>query len=279
MRAGSVVGVDFDPMLAKVIAHAPTRAEAAGRLALALERLHLGGVVTNRSFLAATLRHPEFLAGLTTTDFIERTALDKKLQPGEVVVRRAAIAAALWIQGRNRHEAVTWSRLPSGWRNSPMPPQSVSLRLGEAEVTVNYHFRRDGAVVLDNGDGDDGLARIHSWRPDGIDVEIDGHRSSARVTDDGARIHVQTVQGTLTFEVLARFVPPGGGDLSGGLSAPMPGAVLDVRCAVGDTVTARQVLVVLEAMKMEHHVSAPFDGRGHRSPGGRRRCRSTTAPC
>ena len=70
VEEGSVVGVDFDPMLAKVIAHAPTRAEAAGRLALALERMHLGGVVTNRDFLVATLRNEAFLAGDTTTDFI-----------------------------------------------------------------------------------------------------------------------------------------------------------------------------------------------------------------
>src|SRR4029453_19189897 len=67
-EAGSVVSVDFDPMLAKVVAHAPTRAEAAARLALALERLHLAGVATNRDFLAAPLRHPAFLAGGTTPD-------------------------------------------------------------------------------------------------------------------------------------------------------------------------------------------------------------------
>ena len=72
VEEGSVVGVDFDPMLAKVIAHGPTRAEAAGRLALALERMHLGGVVTNRDFLVATLRNEAFLAGDTTTDFIDR---------------------------------------------------------------------------------------------------------------------------------------------------------------------------------------------------------------
>ena len=72
VTTGSVVGVDFDPMLAKVVAHGDTRAEAAGRLALALERLHLGGVTTNRDFLVATLRHPAFLGGDTTTDFIER---------------------------------------------------------------------------------------------------------------------------------------------------------------------------------------------------------------
>ncbi len=75
VERGSVVGVEFDPMLAKVIAHAPTRDEAALRLALALERSRIRGVTTNRDFLVAALRHPEFLAGHTTTDFIERNAI------------------------------------------------------------------------------------------------------------------------------------------------------------------------------------------------------------
>jgi propionyl-CoA carboxylase alpha chain len=154
-----------------------------------------------------------------------------------------------------------------------MPPQSVKLRLGDNELRVGYQVQRDGSVVLyrDAGGDDDengenvgaesnGLARIHDWRPDGIDIEVDGHRRDVTVTFDANRVHVQVARGTLSFDVLPRFVPPGGGDVSGGLAAPMPGEVLDVRCAVGDVVEARQILVVLEAMKMEHHVSAPFDG-------------------
>ena len=111
---GSVVGVDFDPMLAKVIAHGPTRAEAAGRLALALERTHLGGVVTNRAFLAATLRSAEFLAGDTTTDFIERVMPARSLAPSEAELERSAQLAALWISQANRAEARVLTDTPSG---------------------------------------------------------------------------------------------------------------------------------------------------------------------
>lgn len=273
VEAGSVVGVDFDPMLAKVVALAPTRAEAAGRLALALERLHLGGVITNRAFLAATLRHEEFLAGATTTDFIERVDPDRSLLLGESEINRAAVAVALWMQGMNRAEASTLSSLPTGWRNGPMPPQSVALNLGEIEVRVDYQVQRDGSFVLyraaEEGDGENsesvdavpgGLARVHYWRPDGIDVEIDGYRRDVAITLDANRVHVQVTRGTLSFDVIPRFVPPGAGDVTGGLTAPMPGQVLYVRCAVGDVVEARQILVVLEAMKMEHHVRAPFNG-------------------
>ena len=96
VEEGSVVGVDFDPMLAKVIAHGPTRAEAAGRLALALERMHLGGVVTNRDFLVATLRNEAFLAGDTTTDFIDR--IDPAGSQAAPDTAMAAIVAAMWIK-------------------------------------------------------------------------------------------------------------------------------------------------------------------------------------
>ena len=139
VEAGSVVGVDFDPMLAKVIAHGPTRTEAAGRLARALERLHVGGVTTNRDFLAAALRHEEFLAGDTTTDFIERLG-DALVDPGRGtqgdadqvdddtdVSVGAAIAAAMWLQGANRAEAAVLATVPSGWRNARLPRERVTV--------------------------------------------------------------------------------------------------------------------------------------------------------
>jgi propionyl-CoA carboxylase alpha chain len=256
VEAGSLVGVDFDPMLAKVVAHAPTRAEAAGRLALALERLHLGGVTTNRDFLAATLRHPAYLAGDTTTDFIERIepALTLVLDAGEL--ERATTVAALWLQGESRAAAGALAAVPSGWRNGRLPAQQVTLAHGDDTIEVRYQALRDGAFDL----GDGHSARVHRWSPTSIDAEVDGRRSTARVTRAGDRLHVQVARGTATFGVLPRFVVPGTELPHGGLVAPMPGVVLEVRCAVGDSVEARQTLVVLEAMKMEHHVRAPAAG-------------------
>jgi propionyl-CoA carboxylase alpha chain len=259
VEAGSVVGLDFDPMLAKVVAHAPTRAEAASRLAGALERLHLGGVATNRDFLAATLRHPAFLAGDTTTDFIDRVAPATTLVLPESEVVRSATVAALWLQGENRAQAVVLGPVPSGWRIGRLPPQRVSLARGDDVMDVHYQSRRDGSFALgERGDG--GTARVYRWSCSEIDVEIDGRRTTAQVTRAGDRLHVQTVRGTITFDVVPRFVVPGAAAPSGGLLAPMPGVVLDVRCAPGDQAEAGQVLAVLEAMKMEHVVRAPADG-------------------
>jgi propionyl-CoA carboxylase alpha chain len=256
VEAGSVVGLDFDPMLAKVVAHAPTRAEAAGRLALALERLHLGGVTTNRDFLAATLRHPAYLAGDTTTDFIERIVPAMALALDEDELQRAATVAALWLQGENRAAATVLASVPSGWRNGRLPAQQVALTHGDDTIEVSYQARRDDAFDLADGRA----ARVHHWSPSSIDAEVDARRSTARVTRGGDHLHVQVVRGTVTFGVVPRFVVPGTELPHGGLIAPMPGVVLEVRCAPGDAVEARQTLVVLEAMKMEHHVRAPADG-------------------
>ncbi len=252
---GSVVGVSFDPMLAKVIAFAPTRAEAAASLALALERLHLGGVATNRDFLAATLRHGAFLAGDTTTDFIDRHTPALTLEPSADDLLWSARAAALWLQGENRRVAPVLARIPSGWRNARLPAQTCELRRNDEVFSISYRTTRDGSFSF-AGDS----AHVYDHRSDGIDVEIGGRRAFARVTRTSDHLFVQCDRGTLTFTLVPRFIVPGVAEVAGSLNAPMPGTILDVRVAVGDVVTKGATLVVMEAMKMEHHISAPVDG-------------------
>ena len=260
VEEGSHVGVDFDPMLAKVIAHGPTRSEAAGRLALALERMHLGGVTTNRDFLVATLRHEAFLAGDTTTDFIERNAPAMGSTVAAVTTQQLAIAAAMWLQGDNRASARVLDRVPSGWRNARMPAQHVALAVDDVEHDIGYRRRRDGSFAVEGGQ----VAIVHRWSPDDLDVEVDGIRRTVRITlaagPSGEHLHLTGGGTTTTFRVVPRFSVPGSEAPSGGLVAPMPGRVLEIRAAVGDTVTKGQTMLLLEAMKMEHHMTAPFDG-------------------
>ncbi|MEM9521197.1 MAG: biotin carboxylase N-terminal domain-containing protein [Actinomycetota bacterium] len=251
---GSVVGVDFDPMLAKVIAHGPTRTEAASRLALALERLHLGGVVTNRDFLVATLRNESFLRGDTTTDFIERVAPITSRSTRDSHL--AAIVAAMWIRGENRANDEVWGFAGANFTTGALPPQHIDLVDGDRDIRIDYRPRRAGGVVLGTGE----CVLVHDWSPDNVEVEVDGRRLRADVTVADDVAHVTLGGTTIDLTIVPRFTIPGSELPTGGLVAPMPGAVIDVRCHVGDVVGAGQVLVVLEAMKMEHHISAPFDG-------------------
>ena len=254
--AGSVVGVEFDPMLAKVVAHAPTRHEAAGRLARALESLHLGGVTTNRDFLVATLRSTAFLAGDTTTDFIDRVAPDLVRAVPAEELQRAATAAALWIQAANRAAATVLATMPTGWRNARTPAERIEFGVGDQVVEVTYRAARDGSFTVGQGS----KARVHSVSGCAIDLELDDRRWTAVVSRVGEHLYVQVPQGTVDLVIQPRFTPPAPEQVAGGFIARMPGVVIDVRVEPGQAVSAGQTLVVLEAMKMEHPMTAPTDG-------------------
>ena len=256
VQQDSVVGTGFDPMLAKVIAHGPTRTEAAQRLALALERTHIAGVTTNRDVLVATLRHIAFLAGDTTTDFFDRHIPARTRPLDDHTFHRVAAVAALWMQGRNRADARSLRRLPSGWRNGRLPDQRHAFALQDRETVVEYRSLRDGSFVVDGMH----RAHIHGWTPTSIDVEIAGRRVRSQVSRFADRIVVHDGAGDVELRVLPRFVLPGSTAPAGSLNAPMPGRVLEVRVAPGDVVTTGQILMIVEAMKMEHRITSPSDG-------------------
>jgi propionyl-CoA carboxylase alpha chain len=204
----------------------------------------------------STLRTPEFLAGDTTTDFIDRVGPARSLELDDAAFERVARVAALWIQGANRAVAAVLQSLPTGWRNSRMPFERVALALGEREIEVRYRARRDGSFEFEGGSS----ARIFNWCDDSIDVEIDGRRQTSRVTRTSERLIVQCSRGDIEFLLVPRFTLPGSEAASGGIVAPMPGKVIEVRVAVGDRVTSGQILILLEAMKMEHPMRATTDG-------------------
>ena len=256
IEKGSFVGVEFDPMLAKVISHGADRTEATLNLAKALEKLHLAGVTTNRNFLVSTLRHNQFLKGETTTDFIEDNYPQLHLKLNEGEIEKAAIAVALWLQNKNRKNAIVLKSIPSGWRNGRLPAQEVSLLHSGEKITVSYKTKRDGSFVFNNGS----TATIYHWSTEHIETEIDGERMASLITEGQENIHIQTNQGTVSFEILPRFEPPALQIAEGSLVAPMPGVVLEIKVSSGDYVSAGDTLLTLEAMKMEHHVKAPYKG-------------------
>ncbi|MFE6481660.1 acetyl/propionyl/methylcrotonyl-CoA carboxylase subunit alpha [Streptomyces sp. NPDC057757] len=237
---GDPIGIHYDPMLAKVIAHAPTRAEALRRLSGALERASVHGPVTNRDLLVRSLRHEEFVSGRMDTGFYERH-LDEltRATPDPYAPLAAALSDA---HGR--------SRFGGGWRNLPSQPQTRRYLMDGTEHEVHYRHTRDGLTA-------EGVRVVHADAALVV-LEIDGVQRKFAISRYGDRIHV----GPATLTALPRFPDPTAQQAPGSLLAPMPGTVVRLAegLAAGVTVTAGQPLVWLEAMKMEHKISAPSAG-------------------
>ena len=257
IEQGSVVGTDFDPMLAKVITKGKTRIDAANKLALALETMHIGGVTTNRDFLVASLRTKDFLDGKTTSDFIEKTNPQRAVILEGSMLENALSAAALWIQGQNRESANILKEIPTGWRNSRLPRQKINFRYLEKDLEVTYKANRDGSFDVNDGT----VARVIKCTASGIDIEVNNSRFFSKVTRDSDNIVVHGPWGDALFKILPRFTLPGSEAQAGGLIAPMPGKVVDLKVKTGSKVKKGDTLVILEAMKMEHQVKAPEDGK------------------
>ncbi|MEV0201370.1 biotin carboxylase N-terminal domain-containing protein [Nonomuraea sp. NPDC050691] len=243
VESGSVVPPYYDAMLAKVIAHGATRGEAVRRLTAALRHARLHGVTTNRDLLVAVLAHPAFRAGDTHIGFLDehRDALlpPAPPQPPPLAVLAAALAGA----AANRRDARVLASLPGGWRNVRSQPRTA--RFEEAETV--YDPLPDGVTVVSAG-------------PHLVVLEADGVRRTFQVTRHGGRVHVDS--GGLHAELtpVARLPEPVERAAPGSLLAPMPGGVLRVEVKEGQRVDKGQAVLVLEAMKMEHRITAPAAG-------------------
>ncbi|MCX7203266.1 MAG: biotin/lipoyl-binding protein [Burkholderiales bacterium] len=263
IESGSEIAIEFDPMIAKVIVHAPTRREAASRLARVLESTRLQGITHNRDFLVSTLRSPEFLAGDTTTDFIARVAPAPVRTHSSDEHVMAAVAAALHASGLRHAQAKVLRSVQPGWRNSKMPPQRVAYQLPgrdpKAKLEVAYRQQRDASVSV-QVNGQDHLARVHRFDARSIELEVDGRRSTVQITRSGDRCLLHGPFGDLELRELPRFARADRAQFSGGLQAPMPGRVLSIAAKAGQSVERGQLLLILEAMKMEHRITAPADG-------------------
>ncbi|MEY8014776.1 biotin carboxylase N-terminal domain-containing protein [Mycobacterium servetii] len=260
--AGSTVSIHYDPMLAKVISYAPTRHRAARILADALARARVHGVRTNRELLVNVLRHPAFLDGATDTAFFDTHGLPELAAPlaGAAAVRMSALAAALADAAHNRAVAKAsgvLGSIPSGWRNLASGYQVKAFRDAEGgEHRIEYRYTRSGLTLPT-----DPSVRLVSAAADEV-VLADEHgvARSFAVARYGDDVYVDSALGPVHLAALPRFPEPGAAVEQGSLVAPMPGNVIRLGAAVGDTVTAGQPLIWLEAMKMEHTITAPADG-------------------
>ncbi|OUS95381.1 biotin carboxylase N-terminal domain-containing protein [Rhodococcus sp. NCIMB 12038] len=254
---GSTVGVHYDPMLAKVISFAPTRTQAATRLATALGRAQIHGLRTNRDLLVNVLRHPAFLAGDTDTAFFDTHGLDVLAQPlaSAETERLSALAAALAEAAHNRDVATVDATLPSGWRNLASAPQCKTFTGTGGDVEIRYLLTRYGLKA----EGFDDVSLVSATARH-VALDVAGLRRSFEVSRYGDDVFVDSALGPVSLHAAPRFTDPSAVVAEGSLLAPMPGSVIRVGGAVGDAVTAGQPIVWLEAMKMEHTIKAPASG-------------------
>ncbi|GAA3411928.1 acetyl/propionyl/methylcrotonyl-CoA carboxylase subunit alpha [Streptosporangium vulgare] len=279
---GSEIGVHYDPMLAKVVSYGASRPDAVRRLAAALAGARIHGLVTNRDLLVEVLRHPAFLAGDTHTGFLEEHGLtgsgfpeehelagagrdshsgfpeerglagSPAARPGRPgLVRLSALAAALAGAAANRAAATVQAGLPSGWRNVVSQPQRAAF----AEAEISYRITRDGL----RAEGFPDTVLVDAT-PSLVVLETSGVRHRFAVARYDGVTHVDSPLGSVRLTPLARLPEPVEHVRPGSLVAPMPGTVLRVDVKAGETVGAGQVVVVLEAMKMEHRIAAPAPG-------------------
>jgi propionyl-CoA carboxylase alpha chain len=252
--SGSVISTHYDPMLAKLIAYAPTRAAAARRLATALAGARVHGPVTNRDQLVNTLRHRAFLSGDTDTGFLDHHDTTVRLADDRAV-RLSALAAALAQAAANRSSAPVLGGLPSGWRNVASQPQRTAFAEAQTTCQVAYRLTRDGLLA----DGYEGVELVEAG-PSEVVLADGGVRLRFGVARYGGRVHVDSVLGPVTLTPLERLPDPAEQVAPGTLLAPMPGSVIRVAVSEGDTVERGQPMLWLEAMKMEHQILAPAAG-------------------
>jgi len=261
ITSGSEIGIHYDPMLAKIISHAPTRPEAIRVLANALRELVVAGPITNREFLIRVLEHPKFLAGEVDTHFLDTHAEEINQQEVDVGLRDSALIAATFADvARRQGERDVLPHLALGFHNNRMVDEWVEYREGDTTSRVAYRPLRGGGYWTQVDDREATISHV-SMTEHAVQFETDdGRRWRFNTGANGDMRFVHHRNGAFRFAEKPRFVEPGEVTIQGGCTAPMPGKVIKLLVSEGETVEAGASLLILEAMKMEHEVRAPEAG-------------------
>jgi propionyl-CoA carboxylase alpha chain len=256
VQKGYEVGTNFDPMLSKVISWAPNRTDACLQLATALEKSCIGGVKTNKDFLVECIRHPEFLAGNTTSDFIEIQSPNRKKVLNDHDKNNLMIAGALWISQTNIKNKNKLRFIKHSWTNGRLPHQNISFQFENEIHQIKYSYiNKESVSILEKN------VEIISFDNEMLECVIDGIRSQYQIYRDGDRLFVFDSFNDIQLKVLPRFVDPSTSSIEGGLLAPMPGKISEVLIKKDQKVKAGQSLMIIEAMKMEQTIKSPNAGK------------------
>ena len=252
LRDGFSVGSHYDPMLAKIIAYGDSREDARRRLIRAIEDSVLFGLQDNRRFLAAILRHPVFAAGGATTAFLDSDFGDDPSMAA-AHASHALFAIAAVLLSKRQHSSV------NGWHSSDHGAQPLILAAGESRQTIMLQ-RQDRQLIAQVGDQQFTLT-IHHVDNQQAELSVNGVRRRIPLLHTAHQLWLDDHGQSYAFTDLTHVPATAAeGPGSGQLKAPMDGAVIAVKCQPGQQVSRGEVLLIMEAMKMEHSLRAGADG-------------------
>ncbi len=256
VETGSVVGIHYDAMLAKLVAFGADRDAALRVLSTGLRRMKLHGVTTNTGLLLGILADDDFVAARIHTALLDER-LDAWTVPAldERQLAKAAGAAALAHATAAAADSRVLAHIPPAFRNVPSQPRTRTYRARGEEITVSYSSER-GRLSLTDLEG----VTVTSASPTRVVLEEDGVSVGFDVVVGASTVDVDGPDGSATFEVVPEFVDPADIVAEGSLLAPMPAAVTSVAVEAGQHVSKGDIVLVLEAMKMQHTITAPTDG-------------------
>jgi acetyl-CoA carboxylase biotin carboxylase subunit len=259
IEAGSEIGIHYDPLLAKLIAHGADRDEAVRKLRYALRSLSIQGLTTNQDFLLRLLGHEKFADGDVHIEFIAKHLNELTHYEDPELDRAAAIAAVLYWQKQWQTSDTLMTNLPPSYRNNPYRDPSLKLQIGQAEIEVAWrHIARENFAV--NVLNTIVPAEVLSFTPAHISLSVDGVRRSFRVIEAGNRLYLHSALGARTITRVPRHPERSAAAEPGLMNSPMPGQITKILVTVGQQVNAGEPLLILEAMKMEQTMRAAVDG-------------------
>ena len=259
VREGDAISPFYDSMIAKLIVHGATRAEALARLDEALARTHIVGLATNVQFLRHVVRSPSFAQANLDTALIprEQAVLFHQEPVGLPLAAAAAVAQAL-LDEKAAEGPDPFSRR-DGWRSHGITVRRFAFEFHGEPAPAELSYLHDGALHLSVGGAAGPL--WFAMTPQGLDVQFAGQRATVAVYAQGETDHVFAPQGATQILNIDLLAHAGEAHAEAGrLTAPMPGKVVSFAVKAGDPVRKGQALAVMEAMKMEHTIAAPADG-------------------
>lgn len=255
---GSVISIYYDPMIAKIITHAPSRATAIRAMQYALQQLALLGVTNNKDLLLQILVNPDFAQGNFDTHFLSNQFSYNAHSLTPPQQHHLAIAALLQQWHKRQQNRTLLTHLPSGWRNLSHQPQTEVFLLG-TEIECNYQLK--GNVFTIDIANEKYTARLINISPNHLSAQINNHRLQFSFAETVESIHIHEASiGTATLKKVSPFPDRADAEIKGGYRSPMPGEVVKVLVKVGDKVKSGDGLLVLSSMKMENTIEAAQDG-------------------